>query len=455
MNTYDFDLICIGGGSAGLAAATKASQLGYKVALIEARDIGGTCLHRGCIPKKLLAYCSQLYSKCKKPPAGFTPDAVLLDWSQVQYDVKQRLQRITINLESRLAKDNIQIIRDYGLLSLIKQQPVVHLKRQNKIITAQYIILCNGGIPTKHELKGQELTLSSDDFFELQYLPKSVIVLGSGYIACELGNIWHNLGVDTTIMYRNKFLKSFDNDIQQQAVSNLQAQGIKVVNLQFDQIMPNLNQMQIYHQQQLVASTDCILSALGRKPDIDYAEEIGLRMNHKGEVIVDEQLRTNLPNLYAVGDITDSEFHLTPTAIWQSRHLVSNLFGQPTNLNLKYPSLTTHVPTAVFCSPEIGSVGLTEAQAKEQYPLEPVKVFKQRFSSLVQSYYQQTTQSFIKLVCVGTQEKVVGCHLIAEQASEMIQCLALAVNLGITRQQIKENIPLHPSFAEEIIFTVN
>jgi glutathione reductase (NADPH) len=439
----EYDLLVLGGGSGGVAAARRAASYGARVALIEENKIGGTCVHRGCIPKKLFVYASHFAHDLEDARAyGWTIGERRFDWATLIANKDRELDRLE-GVYRRLL-DDAGVVRIAGRGRLLDAHSVAVGDARHR---ARTILIATGGRPSHPPIDGINLAISSDEVFHLPALPGRIAVLGGGYIACEFACIFDGLGVQTTLIHRGEaVLRGFDDELRSQLGEQLNKRGMTLrLGRTVRRIARQKNGLTVTLDDGEVLSVDLVLSAYGRAPNTAGMglAEIGVRLDGKGAVIVDQWSRSNLPNLYAIGDCTD-RLNLTPVAIHEGRALAETLY----NHNPRKPD-HRDVPTAVFSQPEIGAVGLTEAEARRT--LGGVRIYKTRFRSLKHTLTGREEAVFMKLVVEQASDKVVGCHMMGEGAAELVQLLAIAVKAGLTKAQFDATVAVHPTAAEEFV----
>ena len=447
-----FDLLVIGGGSGGLAAAKRAASYGASVGLIEESRVGGTCVIRGCIPKKLMVYASEL-KKSESLAAGFGfLDAQLgnHDWAEL----KRRRDNVVNNLESMheryLKEHGVELIR--GVASLTPDGAV---QVGTKVFQAKHTLIATGSTPRKPDFQGADLVATSDAMWDLTHCPREVVILGGGYIAVEYASMLAGLGAKVTLVVRSTILRAFDAGIQHWSKIHLEQRGVEVIehaNVQevqqktSDTFTVNYQRHGSTHT---LESNLTLFGTLGRIPNTHGLglEEAGVRQDpHHGGIIVDEKHVTTRPNVYALGDVL-GRAQLTPLAIRAGRSLADRLFA-----GKDIPVDYSMVPTAIFTTPPIGTVGLTEAQAFDTLG-EEAEVFETHFGGLKYSFTSKdaTPRTFMKLIRHRVTDQVVGVHIAGDDAAEMIQGFAVALVAGATKSQFDETLAIHPTSAEELV----
>jgi glutathione reductase (NADPH) len=447
MSSYDYDLFVIGGGSGGVRASRLAGLAGKRVAIAEEYQFGGTCVIRGCIPKKLFVYASQ-YGEDFEDAAGFgwTVPQKHFDWNVLVANKNFEIARLSDMYAANVKKANVEIHLDRAEFV---DPHTIHLKKSAKTLTAGRFLVATGGRPS-HVLDGVpgcEHAITSNEAFNLAKLPRRVVVVGGGYIAVEFAHIFHGLGCDVTLVYRGaKVLRGFDEDLRDCLSHSMHQRGIRVVtnrNLRrIDKRGGELFAVTDHHE---ILETDAVFLAVGRIPNTNGMglEKAGVALGERGEVKVDKFSQTNVPHIHAIGDVTD-RLQLTPVAIHEAMAYVRTEFeGKPT------PVDHSCVPTAVFSQPEIATVGLTEAQALEAgYGID---VYMSTFRPLKHTLSGREVRSRFKLVVDAKTDRVLGCHIFGFDAAEIIQVVTVCLKMGATKEDFDSAVALHPTAAEELV----
>lgn len=443
--TYDYDLFVIGAGSGGIASARRAAQYGAKVAVAEFDRLGGTCVNRGCIPKKLMVYASNFPNIFEESQGfGWSPVESSIDWKKMITAVNKEVERLNGVYLNMLNKANVELIRGYA-----KFLDPHTVEIDNRKVTANKILIAVGGHPVKPDLPGIEYAITSDEMFHLEEQPKRIAILGGGYIGVEFACIMNGLGSEVTQIIRNDLiLRGFDDDLRSGIQEGMQQHGIQIIKVSEPisiektpaGLKVNLGEK---HGETIVVDT--ILSATGRKPNLENMGlvEAGVEIKN-GAIAVDEYSRTSQENIYAVGDCTD-RINLTPVAINEGRAFVDTEFGGMSR-KMSYEN----VPSAVFSTPEAATVGLTEAEAREQYG-DAVKVYRAKFKPTYHSLSGRDERVMVKLVVEEDTNKVLGAHMVGEHAAEIIQGMAIALKMGATKKDFDATVGIHPSIAEEFV----
>ena len=445
----DFDLLVIGGGSGGLATAQRAAEYGARVALFEPNRLGGTCVNVGCVPKKVMWNAAELKAALEAAPHyGFDVRTGGHDWAKLKRGRDAYVQRLNGIYARNLDKKGIEAVR-----AAAQFRSATELVDTNgQAYRARHIVIATGGRPIVPAIPGAELGITSDGFFDLERVPRRVAVIGAGYIAVELAGVLHALGSETSVFLRHEtVLRQFDAMLGDKLTAAMRAGGTEVVT--------NMNVRTITREQpgtlaleavdnRRFLGFDVVLFAIGRSAttaDLGL-ERTGVPLGAGGLISVDKYQNTNVPGIYAVGDVTGQP-ELTPVAIAAGRRLADRVFGGQTDRHLRYDV----VPTVVFSHPPIGTVGLSEQEARERYPGKPVRVYQSEFASMFYALTDKKPQTAMKLVCVGADERVVGCHVIGLGADEMIQGFAVAVTMGARKRDFDDTIAIHPTSAEELV----
>jgi len=443
MPTYDYDLLTIGAGSGGVRASRMSSQFGARVAVAEESRVGGTCVIRGCVPKKLLIYGGH-FADDFEDAAGYgwsVPDPVF-DWSKLLAAKNKEIDRLNGIYNRILRENNVELLD--GRARVVDAH-TVEINGQTK--TAANILVAVGGWPSTPDIPGIEHVISSNEALELKELPQRMVIVGAGYIAVEFAGIFHSLGVDVTLVLRaDTVLRGFDEDLRMTLADELVKRGI---NLKTESVVRSIEQENGHYNMRLaggeILETDLIMYATGRKPKTDGLglQEAGVELNAKGAVVVDAYSRTNIDSIWAVGDVTDRA-NLTPVAITEGAGVANTLFNNN-------PVQVDHsgIPTAVFSMPPIGTVGLTEDEARTEFG--NVDVYVSRFKPMKHTLSGRDEQTFMKLVVDAETDKVLGCHMMGMDAPEIIQGLGIALKCGATKAHFDATIGIHPSAAEEFV----
>lgn len=447
MTKYDYDLFTIGAGSGGVRASRMASQHGANVGIAEEYRVGGTCVIRGCVPKKFLVYASEYgHAFGDAQGYGWSAENVAFNWNKLIENKDAEIDRLNGIYIRNLKNAGVDIFQSRAT---IKDKHTIRLEAEDRDITAETILVATGGTPWIDEsVPGHGLGITSNEAFHLDKLPKHVVVAGGGYIAVEFACIFKGLGCDVCLVYRGEdILRYFDTDISVQVHSELKRQGIRVITQAvFDKIeQRDGDEKRIHLSNGTHLDTDLVFWAVGRKPAVEGLglENAGVELDKGGAIVVDEYSKTTADNIYAVGDVTNRE-NLTPVAIREGAAFAETLYNNnPTKMDY------TFIPKAVFSQPPVGSVGLAEHQARKQY--KNIDIYKTNFRAMKNMLTGSEERVLMKLVVDGDTDKVLGCHIVGAEAAEMIQCVAIAVKAGCTKKQFDETVALHPTIAEELV----
>ncbi|MCV2891493.1 glutathione-disulfide reductase [Lentibacter sp. XHP0401] len=441
--SFDYDLFVIGGGSGGVRAARVAAQGGAKVALAEEDRYGGTCVIRGCVPKKLMVFASEFPGAIADAQAyGWDVSNGGFDWGAFKTKLHAELDRLE-NVYRGILKNNG--VESYDARAKVVGAHEVELSDGTRK-SAKHILLAMGGRPVKPEIKGAEHAITSNDIFHLESLPKNMLILGGGYIACEFAGIMNGLGVEVTQYYRGaQILRGFDDEARGLVSEEMIQNGVKL------HLGTNILEMEKVEGGVRVKSTnghdeifEQVMFATGRAANTEDMglEAVGVDLGRGGEVLVDDYSQTKVPSIYAVGDVTD-RVNLTPVAIREGMAFVETVFnGNPTKPDHEL------IPTAIFTQPEMGTVGLSEEAAREQ---EAIEVYCTSFKPMQQSFAGRSDRVLMKLVVSQESRKVLGCHIVAPGAGEMIQLAGIAVKMGATKEDFDRTVAVHPTMSEEIV----
>ncbi len=442
-----FDLIVLGGGSGGLATAQRAADYGAKVALFEPARLGGTCVNVGCVPKKVMWNAAELASAIANAGHyGFEVQSGGHDWVKLKRGRDAYVARLNDIYQRNLERRNIEVVRSYGRFA----GPHEVVDQAGGRYTAPHILIATGGYPIVPDLPGAELGITSDGFFELEQRPQRVAVVGSGYIAVELGGVLRALGSDVTLFLRfDRVLRSFDTSLSDHLMTHMRAAGIEIVTGIFPAALhgpgPLLLELADGSRH---GEFDALLWAIGRRPNSASLglEHAGITPTAIGHVLVDAYQNTEVDGIYAVGDVT-GRAELTPVAIAAGRRLADRLFDGQTERRLSYEV----IPTVIFSHPPIGTIGLSEGEALQRYPRDEVRVYQTEFVPMFHALTEEKPRTAMKLVVVGDEERVVGCHVIGPGADEMTQGFAVAITMGARKADFDDTIAIHPTSAEELV----
>ncbi len=446
MSQFDYDYLAIGGGSGGIASANRAAMHGKKCAIVEAKALGGTCVNVGCVPKKVMWFAGQIAEAFKlAPDYGFEIEVKNLDWQKLINNREAYISRIHQSYDNVLGKNKVDVIQGYA--TLIDKNTV---KVGERTITAEHLLIATGGQPMIPDIPGKEHILDSDGFFALKEKPQRVVVVGAGYIAVEIAGVLNALGSQTHLVVRKEHpLREFDDLISSTLTEQLKADGISLINrTQITEIKQNKDgSLALSTDNTELPEVDAVIYAIGRTPATSglNLEKAGVKVNHKGYIETDEYQNTNVDGIYAVGDNT-GRAQLTPVAVAAGRRLSERLFNNKLDEKLDYEN----IPTVVFSHPAIGTIGLTETQAREQHG-DSVKVYTSSFTAMYTAITAHRQPTKMKLVCLGPEEKVVGIHIIGLGADEMLQGFSVAVKMGATKADFDNTVAIHPTSSEELV----
>jgi glutathione reductase (NADPH) len=443
----EHDLVVIGGGSGGLAAAQRAAGYGARVVLIESGRLGGCCVNLGCVPKKLMWHAAELaHGMHDARDYGFEVAAPTLNWAALVASREAYIRRLNGIYEQNLAKRNVEYVAGRARLTAPGTVTV-----GERTLRAPHVYIATGGSPSWPDIPGAQLGLSSDGFFALTERPARVAVVGAGYTAVELAGVFRGLDSQTTLVIRReRVLRQFDSMLGETLLETMQKDGITIVS----EAQPAALQRNVADTLQLrltdgreLGPFDAVIWAIGRQPHTVGIglESCGIRTDAHGHISVDRLQQTSTPGHYAFGDVT-GRLLLTPVAIAAGRRLSDRLFGNMTDRHLDY----ANVPSVVFSHPPIGTVGLSEADARAAHG-DAVKVYQLAFTPLYHALTTRRPRARMKLVCVGTDERIVGLHVIGLGADEMLQGFAVAVNMGARKRDFDDTVAIHPTSAEEFV----
>lgn len=443
-----YDLIAVGAGSGGLSIVERAAQYGARCAVIEAGELGGTCVNVGCVPKKVMWYGASLaHALHDATDYGFDLDIKGFDWAELKAKRDHYVGNINAWYHSFLTDSDIDEIR--GLAHFVDART---LEVDGKTYTAEHIVIAPGSRPVVPDLPGAEFGITSDGFFELTALPERVGIVGSGYIAVEIAGVLNALGSEVTLFLRKQhLLREFDAMLREGLMEEMLNAGINILPMtQITRVDKNTESEKLTlhcDTGQRFEHFDALVWAIGRAPNSDglALEKAGIEVDNKGYVVVDDFQNTNVPGVYAVGDVI-GKAQLTPVAIAAARRLGDRLFNHQRDRKLAYDL----IPSVVFSHPPIATVGLTESQAREQHGT-AVKVYQSRFTPMYHAFTRHPQKVCMKLITVGAREKVVGCHIIGLAADEMLQGFAVAIRMGATKKDLDDTIAIHPTGSEELV----
>jgi glutathione reductase (NADPH) len=446
MTEFDTDLFVIGGGSGGVRAARIAAGHGARVVVAEEYRMGGTCVIRGCVPKKLLVYASHVHHEIEDAAGfGWTIPAASFDWTTLIANKDKEIARLEAAYTANVEKAGAQIVKTRAVL---EDAHTLRLET-GQTVRSKYVLIATGGAPNHGKaIPGIEHVISSNEAFHLKALPRRILIQGGGYIALEFACIFAGFGSDVTLVYRgDNILRGFDEDVRAHVRSEMEKEGITILTgctvngierhgMDFTSHLSNGSSI----------ASDQVMFAIGRHPNVGGLglEKAGVAINPaNGGIAVDSFSRTTVPNIYAIGDVTH-RVNLTPVAIREGHAFADTVFGKR-QVQVDHAD----IPTAVFCQPEVGTVGLTEAQARAQFS--HVDVYKSTFRPMKATLSGRDTRVLMKLLVDATTDRVVGCHIVGDGAAEMVQVLGIAVKMKATKADFDSTMALHPTAAEELV----
>ena len=443
--TYDFDLFVIGAGSGGVRAARFAAGYGARVAVAESRYLGGTCVNVGCVPKKLLVYGAHCADEFEQAQGfGWTFGEATFDWPTLIANKNREISRLNGIYRNLLVGSGVTLLE--GHARIVDEHSV---ELGGKRYSAKHILIATGGWPQIPEIPGHEYAIGSNEVFFLEQLPKRVLVVGGGYIAVEFASIFNGMGAKTSLLYRGElFLRGFDGAVRRHLQEELSKRG---VDLQFNSDIARIDKqtdgsLLATLKDGRMLEADCVFYATGRRPMLDNLglENARVQLDERGFIKVDEQYQTSTPSILAIGDVI-GRVQLTPVALAEGMAVARRLFKPEQYRKVDYRM----IPTAVFSLPNIGTVGLSEEQAKEEgYD---IQIFESRFRPMKLTMTESQERTLMKLVVDTATDRVLGCHMVGPDAGEIVQGLAVALKAGATKQQFDETIGVHPSAAEEFV----
>lgn len=447
--TKHFDYICIGAGSGGIASANRAAMYGAKVALIEAQYLGGTCVNVGCVPKKVMWHGAQIADAIKLYAQDYGFDTTLneFDWARLVENRNAYIKRIHSSYENMLDKNNITVINGFAQFVDAKTVEV-----NGEHYTADHILIAVGGAPSLPHIPGADLGIDSNGFFDLKTQPKRVAIVGAGYIAVEIAGVLNALGTETHLFVRKETpLRLFDPMIIETLLDVMKTEGPQLHThcIPKEVVKEEDGSLTMHFENGESHNTDMLIWAIGRHPVTDKInlDATGVETTSRGYIKVDAYQNTNVPGIYCVGDIMEGGIELTPVAVKAGRQLSERLFNEKIRAKMDYDL----VPTVVFSHPPIGTIGLTEPQAKQQYGEENIKVYTSSFTSMYSAVTQHRQPCKMKLVCAGEEETVVGLHGIGLGVDEMIQGFGVAMKMGATKADFDSVVAIHPTGSEEFV----
>ena len=440
---FDYDLFVIGGGSGGVRAArVAASEAGAKVGLAEEDRYGGTCVIRGCVPKKLMVYASEFSRQLEDSIAfGWSVENSGFDWQKFRKKLHLELDRLEAVYRNLLRNAGVDTYDQRA--KLLDQNTVVIGKKK---FTARTILIATGGRPFRPDIPGIENALVSDDIFHLEKLPKSIAIIGGGYIACEMASIMNGFGVRTKLIYRgDQILRGFDKEIRDHVAEEMVRSGVSIsLNADVTKINVTASGLELTDPNDETETFDKVLAATGRRPNSDDLglDDAGIQVGQTGEILVDNYSKSSRESVYAIGDVTNRS-NLTPIAIREAMSFIETVFRDtPQKLDYRF------IPTAVFTTPEVGTVGLTEEEAAQYGPL---AIYTTKFKSMRESFAGREDRIFMKLIVEEKNQKVLGCHFVSPFAGELVQLAAVAITMSATKHDFDKTIAVHPTISEELV----
>lgn len=440
---FDFDLIVIGAGSGGVRASRMAAARGVKVAVVEGAPLGGTCVNLGCIPKKLYSYASSFPGHFSSAQGyGWSEVSATLDWDLLKQNRAKEISRLNGVYANLLKNSGVELLQGWGKLTDSHTVQV-----GDKQFTAKYILVATGGWPFVPDIPGRELAITSNEIFDLAVFPKRLLVVGGGYIASEFASIFNGLGSHVIQLYRGeKILRGFDEDIRDFLTQEMLKHGVDLrVNNDVVRLEKVASGILATLKDGSSVEVDQVLYATGRTPKTAGLglEQVGVALGKKGEILVDEHYASNVPSIYALGDVV-GKLELTPVALAEAMTLVDDLFGDKQR-KMSYDN----IPTAIFTTPNAATVGLTEAQAREQYA--NIEIYRSTFKALKHTLTGKDERTMMKLIVDKDSDKVLGVHMVGDEAGEIIQGFAVALKAGATKEIFDSTIGIHPTAAEEFV----
>src|SRR5436190_11802311 len=446
MAEFDVDLFVIGGGSGGVRAARIAAGHGARVMIAEEYRMGGTCVIRGCVPKKLLVYASHIHHEIEDAAGfGWTIPPATFDWPTLIANKDKEIARLEAAYTSNVGKSGARVVKSRAVFEDAHTLRLASGER----VTAKYILIATGGAPNHGaSIPGIEHVISSNEAFHLTKLPKRIVIQGGGYIALEFAGIFAGFGTDVTVIYRgDNILRGFDEDVRTHVRAEMERQGITILTgCTVDKIDKRGKEFTTHLSNGSSIASELVMFAIGRHPNVANLglEKAGVAINPKnGGIAVDGWSKSSVPHIYAIGDVTH-RMNLTPVAIREGHAFADTVFG-------KRPVAVDHatIPTAVFSQPEIGTVGLSETDARAKYA--HVDIYKAEFRPIKATMSGRDTRVLMKLVVDGTTDRVLGCHIVGDAAAEIIQAVAIAVKMKATKADFDATMALHPTAAEELV----
>ncbi len=444
MAEFDYDLFVIGGGSGGVRAARMAAQTGARVGVAEEFRFGGTCVIRGCVPKKLLVYASAFAEQFDDAAGfGWTVGPRSFDWGRLIDAKNAEIARLEGIYARNLDAAGVELHR---CRAVVKGPHEVCLLENDRLVSAKHILIAVGGAPFVPDIEGAHHAVTSNEVFDLPRMPGNIVIVGGGYIACEFAGIFNGLGAKVELAYRGgQILRGFDGDLREAVAEEMKKKGIEIfTGEEVARIDREERGYRVTFEKGHSCHADVVMYATGRRPATAGLglEEVGVRLAPNGAVVVDDYSQSSVPSIYAVGDVTD-RIALTPVAIREGAAFVETVFhGRPTKPE------HANVPSAVFTQPELGTVGLTEAEARAEGEVE---IYRARFRPMIHTLSGRDEKMLMKLVVAKESRRVLGVHIMGHGAAEMIQLAGVAVKMGATKEDFDRTVAVHPTAAEELV----
>lgn len=440
-----FDLVVLGGGSGGIATARRAAEYGARVALVEAGPLGGTCVNVGCVPKKLMWNAAELAAAAEHARGyGFDVDLRGHDWAALKAVRDAYVARLNGIYEANLARSGVEVVRGWGRLAGGGSVLV-----DGRRLTGKRIVVATGGRPRRPDIPGADLGIDSDGFFALGQRPQRVTIIGAGYIGVEIAGVFAALGSEVHVVARGQLLRGFDPLLVEAAAEGLTSAGatLRLCCEPVELVREGGHITVRLDDGDSIAAQDAVVWATGRDPATDAIDPaLGIRRDERGFIVVDEFQQTSVPDVFGIGDVT-GKITLTPVAIAAGRRLADRVWGGMEGRRLCYEN----VPSVVFAHPPLGTVGLTEAEARERFGDAAVKCYTTKFVPMYYAFTQQKPKTRMKLVTAGADQRVVGVHLAGLHVDEMLQGFAVAVRMGATKRDFDDTVAIHPTVAEELV----
>jgi len=450
MSSYDYDLFVIGAGSGGVRAARVAASMGAKVGIAEEYRVGGTCVIRGCVPKKLLVYASKFHGLIADAKGfGWTIPEPSFDWQKLIASKDREIDRLNAIYLRNIQRSGVEV---FDTRAVLDDPHTIRLKNEDRTVTAKNILIATGAKPFIPEIGGAEHVITSNEALHLEELPKSIAIVGGGYIALEFATIFAGLGVNVSLLYRGpQILRGFDDEVRDFLAEQMVKRGVdircntEVISVTLDKVgddksgyVLDFKDGDSLHKQKVMYATGRVPNTLGLG-----LKKAGIELGWNGYVVVDEYSRTSVEHIFAVGDVTH-RVNLTPVAIAEAMAFCETLFNNnPTPVDHEF------IATAVFSEPEVGTIGMSEEEAREK--CRTVDIYKSRFRPMFHTLSGRDEQTLMKLVVDGESNKVVGCHIVGPDAAEMVQIAAIPLRMGATKADFDATMALHPCAAEELV----